>query len=145
MLRDARGKPTWATADSPHNPGRPAGIYHGHSSPVYAVSWSPNGHYLASAGYDTGVQVWEAQTLETVYTYTGHTQPIKTLAWSPDGASIASGGDDKIIHIWNPTTGQHQFPYTNHTAWIRTLAWSPTGDTLASASDETVHVWQRPG
>ena len=34
--------------------------YTGHTNPVIAVAWSPNGTSIASAGYDHTVQVWSA-------------------------------------------------------------------------------------
>src|SRR5947209_363664 len=41
----------------------PLYTYHGHKGTVTALSWSPNGHWIASAGVlDQTVQVWDAAT-----------------------------------------------------------------------------------
>src|SRR5690348_14469658 len=37
-------------------------IYHGYSSYVDAVAWSPDGQYIASGGWDGTIQVWNAHT-----------------------------------------------------------------------------------
>src|SRR5262249_20589186 len=55
---------------SPSVPASPAPIirrnalytYHGHSSSVWSVAWSPDGKRLASGSADGTVQVWDATT-----------------------------------------------------------------------------------
>jgi WD40 repeat protein len=46
------------------------------------------------------VQVWNAKTGSSIFTYSNHLSPINAVAWSPDGQYLASGGDDKIVHVW---------------------------------------------
>ncbi|HZC06287.1 MAG TPA: hypothetical protein VE338_11680, partial [Ktedonobacterales bacterium] len=68
--------------------------YHGHTSTVFAVAWSPDGTRIASGGNDNTVQVWNVKTGHTQVNYTGHIGTVYAVAWSPDGARIASGSDD---------------------------------------------------
>ncbi len=35
--------------------------YHGHTSTVFAVAWSPDGTRIASVGNDNTIQVWDGQ------------------------------------------------------------------------------------
>ncbi len=53
-----------------------------------SIAWSPNSSLIASAG-DT-VELYNASTGKTLYTFTKNPYPIRTLAWSPDGKYIAS-------------------------------------------------------
>ena len=81
--------------------------YHGHTSGVNAVAWSPNGKHIASASFDGTVQVWDATTGRNVYTYTGQDSNavdnlVNAVAWSPDGKLIASGGEDQKVQVWQP-------------------------------------------
>ena len=82
-------------------------IYQGHTQPVNAVAWSPDGKRIASAsGYvptgttDNTVQVFDATTGNNAYTYTGHSGPVTGVTWSPDGKYLSSSSVDKTVQIW---------------------------------------------
>jgi Tol biopolymer transport system component len=72
---------------------------------VYALSWSPNGTYIAASGHN--VRVWDVTTNKLFGTYTGHGNDpglsISGLAWSPDSTKIASLGTG--MHVTAPHTG----------------------------------------
>ena len=50
--------------------------YHGHSSPVFGVAWSPDGKRIASASLDGTVQVWDDATGKHSLIYRGHAGPV---------------------------------------------------------------------
>ncbi len=113
-----------------------------HSEQIYALSWSPDGKYIASASDDATVQVWDALTGHSVFTYRGHTLGVQTVAWSPDGKRIASSSADKTVQVWDATTGGNILVHYAHHDKINAVAWSPGGTHIASASDDTtMQVW----
>ncbi|HVB22635.1 MAG TPA: protein kinase [Ktedonobacteraceae bacterium] len=117
--------------------------YSNHSSSVYAVAWSPDGHLLASASFDGTVQVWESSGGKRRLTYRGQSHYVTAVAWSPDGCLLASASYDKTVQVWEASTGKPRLIYNGHSGLVNVVVWSPDGRLLASASwDKTVQVWE---
>jgi WD40 repeat protein len=125
--------------------------------PIYTVSWSPDGIYLAFGGQDQTVQVWEALTGRHIFTYRGFVQQrpdsgIQQVAWSPNGSRIVavSYGEERSnsgnsVQVWDALNGGHVYSYTGHLDKVGSVAWSPDGRYLVTGSadtyDPTVQVW----
>ncbi len=117
--------------------------YRGHTDLLWTVAWSPNGKYVASAGTDRTVQVWNASDGHHMYTYTGHNDTVYGVSWSHDSTQLASASYDKTVQVWHALDGTYPQIYTGHTSWVWSVSWSPDGERVASGGgDKTVQVWR---
>ena len=69
-----------------------------HDAPIWALSYSPNGKWIASGGRDKTVNVWNIDTGSKQAVFYSHPAPVGDLTFSPDSQLIASssfGGNVK--------------------------------------------------
>jgi WD40 repeat protein len=131
--------PAWPLPDLPD----PAllRVLAGHSRPVLALAVSPDGSWLASAGDDPIVQLWNTADGSLRATLAGHAGSVQSLVAGPDGSWLASAGYDQAVRLWN-ADGSLRGMLSGHTDRINAIAVSPDGSWLASAGqDHTVRLW----
>jgi WD40 repeat protein len=123
-----------------------------------ACEWSPNGKYLATAGNEMIIHIYETMNWKLVKELHGHESWILSLDWSPDSTRIASGSgtdrplpvgvgfprvtNENALMVWDFETGQQLLDIRGHKDGIISVKWSRAGDRIATASDDrTAKIW----
>src|SRR5262249_19784375 len=70
------------------------------------VAWHPNGEYMAVAGSDPRIQVWNVAAKRKVASLEGHVQHVQAMTFHPDGELWASHGWDGMLLLWHPSSGR---------------------------------------
>ncbi|KAJ7592922.1 quinon protein alcohol dehydrogenase-like superfamily [Mycena floridula] len=112
--------------------------------PVNALTYCPDGDYIASGGPHNTISVWDARTGDRlVATFEGHKSKILSLSFSPDGKRIVSGSMDCTLRIWDLQTGNLVAgPFEGHTDDVESAVFSPDGTKIVSGSkDKSAIVW----
>jgi WD40 repeat protein len=109
---------------------------------LYAVAFSPDRRYLASAGWGRSIHLWDAKTMKLVRRLNGHQGFVRDLAFSPDGRSLASTSEDRSVCLWDVETGDPVTVFHGHASNALSVAWHPGGHLLASGGeDDAVKLW----
>jgi hypothetical protein len=124
-------------------------VLRGHTQPVWAVVFSPDGQMIAStsgsadAPGDNVIRLWEVSSRGQLAVLAGHTGPVTAVAFSPDGTLIASGGEDNTVRLWDVASASPGTVLPDQAKPVRAVAFSPDGTWLASAGDGAViQLWE---
>jgi eukaryotic-like serine/threonine-protein kinase len=109
---------------------------------VIRVQYSPDGRWLASAGEDHMIRIWEPSTGKEVRTLQGHKGAVRGLSFSPDSKLLASASEDGALRVWDVETGKERKALTGHLEGVFGVAFGPDERHLVSAGkDKTVRLW----
>jgi len=114
----------------------------GHHSTVNRIAFSDNGQFIATAGEDGAVEIWDLGNGQLRQTLSGIGR-VNALRFAPDGQWLATANADFSISLWDIKSGEERLHLKKHNAPINGLAFSPDGQLLASGGDDkTVIIWE---
>ena len=123
-----------------------------HTRQTYALSWSPNGEWIATGGPDRTALIWRASDGALRWVLDGFPEGIGGIVFSPDGKEVILAGDDGDITVQElPQPGEGISPEHRRllpdredgTHQATALAFSPDGAVLAIGRNRGV-IWLEP-
>jgi WD40 repeat protein len=120
---------------------RPVMTLEGHKEDVEAIIYSPNGKFIASAGWDRTIRVWDAETGKEVTNFRAHDASVRCIAYNRDGKYIISGSRDNSVKIWD-SAFTVKYSLYGHQNIINTVLLDPKMRYAYSGSaDGAVKLW----
>jgi RNA polymerase sigma factor (sigma-70 family) len=101
----------------------------GTSKAVHALMFSPDGKWLAAAGYEDKVWLWDLEKGELARTFPGI-----FAALSPDGKHLVTADWSGAARLYEVGTGKEVRQFKGHLSGFRYLHFTPDGQTLVTAS-----------
>ncbi|KAJ8868044.1 hypothetical protein PR048_031853 [Dryococelus australis] len=122
----------------------PIMLMEGHQGEVFTVAFHPDGKYLASAGFDRQLFIWNVYgECENVSLMTGHSGAVMELHFSTDGNTVYTASTDHTVGLWDLETGVRIKKLKGHTTFVNSCHPVRRGPQLVcSGSDDcTVKMW----
>jgi hypothetical protein len=108
----------------------------GHTDSVIAISWSPDGDWLASGGNDDSLRVWRLEGAELFRTFIGNA-PVSAVSWSSDGTWLASGNTNGRYTVRRTPTGTpYNSNFPTRKLKVAGLAWAPIGNSFVYVTED---------
>ena len=117
---------------------------------IYAAALSPDGRFLAIAGYfkNNEIRIIDLFKRSDVAILEGHENIITKLRFTKDGTKLASASADKTARVWSikylggKIYGELDKTLSGHEGQVYDVAFSPNGGKLVSSSyDGSLRLW----
>ncbi len=71
---------------------------------VQNIRFSPDGRYVAAAGHDGHVTIWDVKTGAMIRRLQAHAREVNEVTFSKNGKLMASAGTDGVANVWETST-----------------------------------------
>jgi WD40 repeat protein len=76
---------------------------HGHQEAVLAVAISPDGKTIASGSMDGKMNLWDADTKQSIASIQAHDSAVRSIVFLPNGQALITASWDRMMKIWRPS------------------------------------------
>ena len=113
-----------------------------HGGEVYCTKFSPCGNFIASAGHDRLIHMWDVfNGCQNLGSCKGHKNAVLDLKWSPDSSNLFTASADKSAVMWDTYNFSRARTYRGHESHINSLDLSGKDDLVTGSDDCTVKLW----
>jgi WD40 repeat protein len=112
-----------------------------------ALTFSPNGKFLAGKGFDGAVHIWGAESGKELRKFdlplartTVSPSGSSPLAFSPDGKTLA-GAHGLTIHLWDVEENKELHESVGHNGPVEDIRFSADGKRVLTCSREEAGQW----
>ena len=114
---------------------------HRFDRPGRALALSDDGRWLAIAGTNTGITVWDTTTGKP-WRDCPTKNPVWSLSFSPEGRRLLSAGWSSEVSLWNLDAQSPPQVISGGQLHVWSAVFSEDGATIATtSSDQTVRLW----
>lgn len=125
-----------------HSGLRPEVTLSGHTGGVYAVQYSPDGHFLASTGEDGTVRLHETSEYRLLTSLQVTEREVNGIGFAPDSRRFATADDDGNVCIFDINTQQQILQIKAHDGLAFQVAFTPDGGSFFTCgNDRIVKRW----
>ncbi|KAG9452814.1 hypothetical protein H6P81_005718 [Aristolochia fimbriata] len=114
------------------------------SKHVLSLAVSSDGRYLATAGLDRHVHLWDTRTREHIRALPGHKGPISCLAFRHGTSELASGSFDRSINLWNADDRAYMETLLGHASEVLAIDCLRKERLLTVGRDRAMMLWKVP-
>jgi cytochrome c len=125
----------------------PRSVLTGHTAPIAALTRTPDGRRLVSAGWDRTVRAWPlsppaspAGPEAARVMLDGHQGPVNGVAVVPDGSAILSAGYDGQLRLAHLVPGRAALALQG-TAPVNAVAVAPDGEIVTAGADGVLRFY----
>ncbi|UAA37136.1 WD40 repeat domain-containing protein [Paraneptunicella aestuarii] len=115
-----------------------------HNSPISGIA-SLGDQYVATAGYDNKVILWDAKTKHALAQGV-HDHLANQCVFRPDGKYLASTSSDYSVRIWQLPSMRLTHLLNEHTDDVEFVCFNPVNDSIATCSrDKSIRIYDGSG
>jgi len=105
-----------------------------HEGEVFSCTFTPDGGFVLSAGWDGHLRLWEASTGTHLTALRAGPKPLSACAVTPDGRKWVAGSLEGLLTFWDAHTHALLTQYAGHTRPVSSICFAADQGLMATAS-----------